>query len=291
MKLELRKTNIKICKDLIYISAGDRETFATYAADNLSARFDIAIFFYGKDQRRAASLEKQASIFAVGSGTKFNSYKMMLEKYPALAEYESVWICDDDIIPSSSEIVNLPTLLKKFNLKVISPAHSSQGKISHKIMLTCKGDQTIRYVNFVEMTCPMFSSNALNQFIHAYDGSLAGWGVDWWYLNFFKADDELVAAVTDQYEVINPYDNKKQGSGREIDKFMNTEQRQLQWFRVMKQNGFKEWRHNNFYWIFMDSSHKKVSPEKYTFMKHLIPRPARPLVKSIYRMFFTSNNI
>lgn len=285
MKLELQKTSKKIHKDLIYISAGDRETFATYAAENLSARFDIAIFYYGKDLNKAASLEKQASIFAVGSGTKFNSYKLMLEKYPALAEYESVWVCDDDIIPYSKEIADLPTLLKTFNLKVISPAHSSDGKISHDIMLPHKGDQTLRYVNFVEMTCPLFSSDALNQFMHDYDGSLAGWGIDWWYLNFFKADDELVAAVADKYEVINPHDVQKHGLGREIDKFLGTKQRRAQWLKIMKKHGFKEWRHNNLYWIFMD-----VAPKKKRELKHLIPKPARPLVKSVYKMLFSSNS-
>ena len=36
---------------------------------------------------------------------------------------------------------------------------------------------------------PTFQRDKLMEFLAAYDGSLTGWGIDWWYGNFFKADE------------------------------------------------------------------------------------------------------
>jgi hypothetical protein len=46
----------------IFIAAGDKETFASYALQNLAAHFDILIFSYGDDAKVRAGLERNARL-------------------------------------------------------------------------------------------------------------------------------------------------------------------------------------------------------------------------------------
>ena len=63
------------------------------------------------------------------------------------------------------------------------PAFSGLGKISHDFSRQQTPDG-IRIVNVVEVTCPLFQRAKLAAFMDVYDGSLVGWGIDFWYSNF-----------------------------------------------------------------------------------------------------------
>lgn len=246
MNLRILKAQKSVHKDLIFVSAGDRETFASYALDHLTECFDIAIFYYGRSAARKSRLKEAATFFSIGMGTKFNSLKKLIALSPGMLEpYETVWMCDDDLVPLAGEIRTVPEALRAFSLSVVSPAHAASGKISHDIMLPDPGDHALRCSNFVEMTCPLFRTDALAGFMRQYDGSLAGWGVDWWYLNYLDADKKPVAGVIDDVVFYNPFDREKRGGRREIDRYMSTPGRRRQWGRAKRKYGFQEWPHRN----------------------------------------------
>ena len=73
-------------RNLIYVSAGDRETFASYAIDRLTDYFDVAIFYYGRSAMRKTRLQEGATLFSVGRGAKFNSLRQLLSLIPGLFE-------------------------------------------------------------------------------------------------------------------------------------------------------------------------------------------------------------
>jgi len=219
-------------KDLIFISAGDRETFASFASKNLTGNFDLVIFYYGKNQEKADNLRQSATVFAVGSGTKFNCLKCIHEKMPDLIKsYDTVWVCDDDTVPVKGNIKDAPDILKKFHLKVLSTAHAHEGKISHQVMLPLPGCHIFRYVNFVEMGWPLFSSDSLIDFLNIYDGSLDGWGTDWWFMNYFDANHQMVAGIVDKVVFLNPRDSQKEGGYSEINLYINIKDREMQWMK------------------------------------------------------------
>lgn len=236
---------------MIFISAGDNETFAKYASTYLTGHFDLAIFYYGGNKKKANDLSNVSSIFAVGVGTKFNSLKCMHEKIPDLLHsYETVWVCDDDLVPVKGNIINVPDILKRFHLKVISPAQALKGKISHQIMVQLAGEHIFRYVNFVEMGCPLFQSGSLADFLNVYDGSLSGYGIDWWFMNYFDAGNQLVAGIVDQVVFLNPHDAHKKGGTRELDFYMNNDDQMRQWNKVKKEKNIVEWERKNLYSVF-----------------------------------------
>jgi len=245
-------------KDLIFISAGDRETFASFASKNLTGNFDLAIFYYGKNQEKADNLRQPATVFAVGSGTKFNCLKTIHEKMPDLIKsYDTVWVCDDDPVPVKGNIKDVPDILKKFHLKVLSTAHAREGKISQPIMLPLPGCHIFRYVNFVEMGWPLFSSNSLIEFLNVYDGSLDGYGIDWWFLNHFDAKNQLAAGIVDKVVFLNPRDSQKEGEYSELNLYVSIKDLESQWNEAQNKNNLTVWGQKNLYGVF--STGKKVN--------------------------------
>jgi hypothetical protein len=242
----LKKLNQKVNKNLIFVSAGDEEVFASFAAEKLKNHFDICIFFYGKNIQKLQKLKELSTIFIIGYGTKFNNLKKLHEyDKRVLARYESIWICDDDLSDFSGNVSNLLTILSFFDLAAISPAHMPIGKISHSIMRPVDGTHLFRFVNFIEMTCPLFETKALISFLDIYDYSLAGWGIDWWFLNYFSANKKAVFAICDSVVIRNPGDSEKRNSLREIDKFMSANERKSQWMKCLKKYNLSEWEKKN----------------------------------------------
>jgi hypothetical protein len=238
-------------KNLIFISVGDRETFASFASINLIRDFDLAFFYYGKNQEKANHLRQSAILFADGTGTKFNCLKSIHEKIPDLIKsYETVWVCDDDPVPIKGNIKDIPYILKKYHLKVLSPAHAREGKISHQIMRALPGPHIFRYVNFVEMSWPLFSSEALADFLDIFDGSLDGWGVDWWFMNHFDAKKQLVAGIVDKVVFLNPRDSQKEGGYNEIDVYIKINDMETQWNETKNKFNLMVWDHKNLSGVF-----------------------------------------
>jgi hypothetical protein len=91
---------------------------------------------------------------------------------------------------------------------------------------------------------PIFHRDKLDQFLAVFDGSLTGWGIDYWYMNFFNANEFARFAVIDKVPVINPHDEEK--GGREIDRLEPTERRQAAWADVKAKYGLVECPHEVF---------------------------------------------
>ncbi|WP_374587391.1 hypothetical protein [Ideonella dechloratans] len=238
----------KMNRDAIFVSAGDREVFASFAIDRLSSRFDVLVNYYGDDVALGARLQERASYFQARKTTKFKGLKELYQSDPErVRTYRSVWVCDDDLILESGEVDALVSALVAFRADAVAPAFSMAGKISHPITCRLPGEHAFRFTNFIEMNAPMFSGRALCRYLDAFDGSLDGWGNDWWFLNLFDADAQPRVGIVDQVVMINPFDGEKSGEGREIDKAMPTSRRRAQWLSTRDRLGMREWPHRNLF--------------------------------------------
>lgn len=241
-QIELIKTIRAKAKHAIFCSFGDREKFATYSLKNLSNEFDLIFFYYGSNGEKLKEFKDNTRIFAWGRGSKFNALKMLTDHVPGcLDEYETVWVCDDDLIVTSGDLHLLPKILMNFGLLVISPAHDPRGAISWQIMKP-RSSNLFRYVNFVETTCPMFRAKALISFLKSYDGNLQGWGIDWWYMNHFCGNIRPIGGVCDQVIVLNPTESQKEGGYREIEKLASNDLRLRLWREAQKRHQLKQWK-------------------------------------------------
>ena len=251
--VEVRRIRPQQKRHAIFISAGDRETFASHALDSLTDTFDVLIFQYGISPAKRERFERDSIFFASGSGTKFNALKEIFTRHrDLLLRYDTVWACDDDLVPETGDLRLLPVAAMALGIAVLSPAHSIWGKISYPIMLPVLGQHALRYTSYVEMGFVLFQTKSLALYLDAYDGSLQGFADDWWFANFLKTDKRAIAAVVDIVTVINPHNHQKPGGHGEIDLLGPRDELALAWHTAMKSRGFREWEPRTYFQVRID---------------------------------------
>jgi hypothetical protein len=172
-------------------------------------------------------------------GSKFQNLRAdWLANPDMFRRYDAIMVMDDDIVIDASGISRLFRLRDKFALTVLQPAYLGRGKISYHVTKR-QWSYKLRYTEFVEMTCPLFRRDALERFLHEYDGKLVGWGIDFWFLDVLKRESNFQAAVIDAVMCINPRDEIK-GGRREITSLQADEERESDWDRTRRQRGIAE---------------------------------------------------
>jgi hypothetical protein len=219
-------------KNLIFTSAGNNANINKWLTNNKNRNYDIAISWYGSDREKKNFLKNNSDIFMNRKDGKFPNFKYLYNRIKFIKNYEYVWITDDDINIESDKVNTMFNLIKQYKLLVLSPSFDSEGKISWKI--TKKYNNSfMRYTNFIEMTCPIFSREALKIIIPEFPEKLKGWGTDWYYMNLldYKNNPEKFAII-DEISVYNPKENEKKGGIREITKLQSNEDRKKTWVSI-----------------------------------------------------------
>jgi hypothetical protein len=219
---------------LVFTSAGDRSNLNYWLEGKQN--FDLWITYYGNEKERFKEI---SDYYLVRKGGKFpNLYYAYRNFNYILASYEAIFITDDDIIISGSAISRLFKIREQYNLWLLQPAFSPEGKISHP-MTRVKPGNYLRFTNFVENTCPLFRKDILDDFMKVYDPVLVGWGIDWWFMNVLGAQAKGKVAVVDAITCINPRDEIK-GEQREIDILQDTPTRIENWKKIQAQHNLYE---------------------------------------------------
>jgi hypothetical protein len=200
------------------------------------------VAYYGDDGKAFSEIAKASSYAFRAKGGKFQILKTFVDQNPRFFDrYSYVWVCDDDIQMSPTQIDEAFAITEFFEFWIAQPAFSPRGKISHQITSYAGPHCDYRTVNFIEVGVPIFRREKLIEFLNVYDGSLTGYGIDFWYLNIFKADEVGHLgqfAVIDRVRVINPHDEEK--GGREIDQLQRLEERRADWVNAMAKYGLVE---------------------------------------------------
>jgi hypothetical protein len=210
-------------KHLVFTSAGDRSNLTLWL--NGRRNFDLWVTYYGDQNAR---FKENADFYNRRRGGKFPNLHHVYQTWcDILDHYDAIMVMDDDIIIEAAAISRLFELRERYDLWLLQPAFDATGKISHPIT-KAKPDFLLRYVNFVEVTCPLFKKQKLDDFMNVYDPELTGWGVDWWYMHTLGPDLTGKVAIIDDITCINPHDSAK-GGRREIDLIAPKSERIARW--------------------------------------------------------------
>jgi hypothetical protein len=237
----------------LFTSAGDKNAIRLWLDGAAHRRWDLVIAYYGDNDHEFSEITKASSYAFRTKGAKFQNLKKLVERHPQFfAPYSHVWVCDDDIKMSSAQIEEAFAITERFDFWVAQPAFRPEGKISHWITCYAGAHCDYRIVNYVEMGVPIFRRDKFSEFLSVYDGSLAGYGVEIWYTNFFKANEFGRLAIIDKVQVINPFDEEK--GGREIDRLQPAAERMAAWLETKKKYGLVEFPHKVFSYCKMASN-------------------------------------
>ncbi|MEC9376229.1 MAG: hypothetical protein VYA80_07670 [Pseudomonadota bacterium] len=208
---------------LVYTSAGDKSSLRLWLEGRRN--FDLWVTAYGNDLNR---YKNYADYFEVRKGGKFqNLRKDWLSNREVFAHYDSVLVLDDDIIIDADGISRLFEVLEEYDLTILQPAFLPFGKVSHPVTRQVFGKK-LRFVDFIEVTCPLFRRDSLEHFLNEYDGELLGWGIDYWFLDILRKEPEFLAAIIDSIPCVNPVDSVK-GGQREISLLQPDSRRRNDW--------------------------------------------------------------
>jgi hypothetical protein len=220
-------------KYLVFTSAGDNANIHHWQKGHRN--FDLWISYYGDSDQR---FKDRSDFYIAKKGGKFPNLHYIYQHWKDILDhYQAVLVMDDDIIIDGSGISRLFEIREQHDLWLLQPAFDPRGKISHGVTQV-KPFTLMRYTNFVEVTCPLFKTDKLFDFLEVYDPSLVGWGVDWWYSSFLEPDIKGKASIVDEITCINPH-NKAKGRGREIDRLQDTPTRIMNWERIKEQRNIK----------------------------------------------------
>ena len=224
---------------LIYTSAGGAAKIKQWHS-SANRKYDIWITNYTD----TPSLNRGYSDFYnEHKGSKFQNLKAIFQEHrDLLSKYKAIWVADDDIIISPDSLNALFNILENNDLWLLQPAFSRFGKISHPVTKR-KLFSSLRYTNFVEVTCPLFKTDKLFDFLSVYDHELSTcFGLDWWFSHHFGINNQNRYAISDKYYCINPYDYFKSTGRREIDLLNSIQDRILMGETIKRKigiNGFE----------------------------------------------------
>lgn len=189
---------------LVYTCAGERSGVARWLQG--PRNFDLWVNDYGHQGDRHRAL---ADHHTARAGKKFPNLAHFARAHPGfLAQYEAVFVADDDLVIDAAGISRLFEIREEHDLWLLQPAFLSSGRISHPITRAQPG-RVLRWTNFVECVCPLFRRDKLEGFLEVYDPVVVGWGVDWWYLDHLGPDLRGKVAVVDAVPCENPHHEKK----------------------------------------------------------------------------------
>ncbi|ACE83665.1 hypothetical protein [Cellvibrio japonicus] len=211
---------------LVFTSAGENARVHLWKK-GAEPDFDVCIVNYSS----VPGLHKsEADIYYQSKGSKLGNLQWVCRINPDLLNsYSAIWVADDDIVIDAASINRLFALHREKRLTLLQPAFSLRGKISHPITRR-QLFTSIRYTNFVEITCPVVEPHFMQRFLEVYDPALVGFGIDWWMLNLLGPGDKV--AISDIITCVNPFDIYKKDGQREILRLQSNEQRIKTWMAI-----------------------------------------------------------
>lgn len=217
------KIGVPSARYLVYTSAGDHSVIRDWLKGEKN--FNLWVTQYGDADKGLRDLAEHHNH---RRGGKFPNLKDAWLRWPEVfSAYDAIFVLDDDIHLTGGEISQLFRILRRYNLTLLQPAFSPVGKISHRSTVAKLGSFG-RYSDFAELGVPMFTREALEEFLQVYDPEIVGWGVDWWYMHVLKAREDRKIALIDAIACLNP-DEQLAGRERAIDQLQATAVRRKLW--------------------------------------------------------------
>jgi len=222
-------------RDVVFVSAGDHHRL--HEDWGRTRNFDVIIAWYGSDEAIAHQLRGMADAFFEITGGKFqNLHGLWNQEEVSLESYDSVFVADDDVHLSAKTIASLFERRRFFDAWILTPAHLRTGRVWYRT-LAYRPHWSHHFTNFIEENTPVFETAALLRFLREFDGSIAGWGVDHWYMNVLGPDEPDRYVVDHSVRFMNP---KSRAGGREIDLIGNMTDLRSKWTRIRDARGLTD---------------------------------------------------
>lgn len=145
--------------------------------ENDDRNWDLCISWYGADVPKY--YRDSEYFFKQTRDMKFSAIANLLLNQPHLLEYENIWLPDDDLETSWRDINRLFNIFRRSGLELAQPALSrnSNSYVNHGVTGQ-DPEYFLRYVDFIELMCPMMTRDLLKICLPAFRGTTQAFCLD-----------------------------------------------------------------------------------------------------------------
>lgn len=153
-------------KNLVIMPVGDNSLSHSWTTD-----YDFECHFLAYDKPK--DWWKLKNVTYIG-GEKWHMISKFIETFD-FSQYDCVWFPDDDLEFELSNVTKLFDIFRSYNLKLAQPAVT--GHTSFNIVRP-ESDILLRYVNWIEIMCPLMTCDTLQKIKSTFTINQSGWGLD-----------------------------------------------------------------------------------------------------------------
>ncbi len=165
-------------KGLVVLRANERSLHRTWKADvaDNDRNWDLCVSWYGKEETFGPEVGGEYQVLQ-NQDRKFTAIHKLLHADSLLWDYDYFMFPDDDILASWLSINTLFEICREHALELAQPA-LKHGSFFGPLETLQRPHSLMRFTNFVEVMCPIFSKEALRRCIPSFEHPVMGWGLD-----------------------------------------------------------------------------------------------------------------
>jgi hypothetical protein len=165
--------------NLVIVRAGRKSLHRQWPKfiDSEDRNWDLCVSWYDDDM--PDDIADTDFLFHQPSGRKFSAVADLMANYPVLLQYDNYWLPDDDLETSWRDINRLFNIFRRTQLELAQPAltTSSHSFVNHKVTAQ-DNNYILRFCDFVELMCPLFSRELLSLCLPAFRGTTLAFCLD-----------------------------------------------------------------------------------------------------------------
>ena len=154
--------------------------------------WDLCVSWYGQDQ--PSGLGAHEYVLCQPGTMKFDAVYKIMSAGTGGWGYDYFWLVDDDILTSWKTINRLFEICRRFRLDLAQPSLSASSYVTHPITAQEPG-LFLRFSQFVEVMCPVFSQAALRSCLSTFPLSPRGFGLDHVWPKLLGGTDAKIAII------------------------------------------------------------------------------------------------
>jgi hypothetical protein len=276
---------------LVISRAGPDSLHREWCCPRADRSFDVLLSAYDS---KVADPCQSGVVFEYRPGKKVAGYGEVLRDHADLiARYDYVALFDDDLLISARDMQRLFDIVALHQLKIAQPALSHDSYFTFAALLKNPAFR-LRYVNYIEMMCPVFRGDVLNAIRPLYDLGFES-GIDLIWCNLVATSLQDFAVIDDvTVRHTRPVGAHKSANGfigsrrYEDDIYALLARFDLPWlscvpYAGIRRNGTVTRRRSAFFWsslalLFVVAQRSGLRGRLRSvavYWKHLLSRPAR----------------
>lgn len=164
-------------RNLVVLRANEQSLHQSWERnlDESDRNWDLCISWYGKGDPEDIGDCEFLSIQR--EDRKYGAIHALFQPESPLWAYDQSWLPDDDLQISRREINRLFMICQRHGLQLAQPSLVPTSFVNHA-MTAQHPEYALRYTNFVEVMCPLFSNAALRLCLPSFNASISGFGLD-----------------------------------------------------------------------------------------------------------------